>query len=69
MAQEPVFRFLALRQPRKKQPKNITHGSKLVNFAVTAKLPPLAQHTASLPQGQRTLANMTDCMPLDCFLR
>jgi hypothetical protein len=57
MANEPVFRFLALRQPRKKQPqknKGLVKGTKLVGFAVAAKLPPLAQQTASIPQAQRT---------------
>ncbi len=55
MAQEPVFRFLALRQPRKKSStQKKVKGSKLVGFAVTAKLPPLAQHTASIPAGRRT---------------
>lgn len=55
MAQEPVFRFLALRQPRKKSsPQKKVKGTKLVDFAVTAKLPPLAQHTASIPPGRRT---------------
>ncbi|HVE73336.1 MAG TPA: hypothetical protein VNI54_18350 [Thermoanaerobaculia bacterium] len=56
MAQEPVFRFLALRQPRKKKPpvKDKKKRPHFLDFALKGNLPPVAQSTGAIPRQRRT---------------